>query len=68
MAQRSNPLPVISDFIVNAALSDAFREDLGDAGDITSLTVVPKEVCTTVDLVVRQDGCIAGLEVACAAF
>lgn len=59
------PLPrLIAEPIVRAAL----LEDLGLAGDITSIAVVPADHRSTVVMAVRRDGVIAGLDVAALAF
>lgn len=50
--------------IVRAALA----EDLGRAGDITTDSIVPADAVATARLVARQDGRVAGLEVALSAF
>lgn len=42
----------------------ALREDLGDAGDITSATVISESATSSGDLVARSGGVIAGLLVA----
>ncbi len=44
------------------------RTDLGRAGDLTTEAVVAPEAVTTASVVARQDGRMAGLYVACAAF
>jgi nicotinate-nucleotide pyrophosphorylase (carboxylating) len=46
----------------------ALDEDLGAAGDVTTLATVPADATATARLVVRQAGVIAGLEVAATAF
>ena len=57
------PGPEVIDIIANA-----LREDLSDIGDITSLSVVPENARSAANLVARQDGVVAGLEVAKAVF
>lgn len=44
------------------------RTDLGRAGDLTTEAVVAPDAVTTASVVARQDGRMAGLHVACAAF
>ncbi len=56
--------PLLYEPLVEAAL----REDLGRAGDITTGAVVPADATATARLVARQEGRVAGLEVACRAF
>ncbi len=68
MAQHVHPLPQLPDLVVNAAITAALKEDLGDAGDLTSYAVIPRDAQTTVELVARQAGSIAGLDIACAVF
>ena len=57
-----NPLQI--DTMVRAALD----EDLGRAGDITSLATIPADRKATADFVLRKQGTIAGLAFAEAAF
>ena len=42
----------------------ALDEDLGDRGDVTSLSLIPAEQTGTVHIVCRQNGLLAGLPVA----
>jgi nicotinate-nucleotide pyrophosphorylase (carboxylating) len=46
----------------------ALAEDLGAAGDVTTLATVPAQARATGRLVARQPGVVAGLEVAAAVF
>jgi nicotinate-nucleotide pyrophosphorylase (carboxylating) len=46
----------------------ALDEDLGAAGDVTTLATVPPDATATARLVARQAGVVAGLQVAAAAF
>lgn len=46
----------------------ALAEDLGDAGDITSLSVIPELLTARGDLIAREPGVIAGMEVAAQVF
>jgi len=46
----------------------ALEEDLGRAGDMTSDAVVPADLPATARLVARQEGRVAGLDVALSAF
>jgi nicotinate-nucleotide pyrophosphorylase (carboxylating) len=46
----------------------ALDEDLGPAGDVTTLATVPPDATATARLVARQAGVVAGLQVAAAAF
>lgn len=56
--------PILFEPLVRAAL----LEDLGRAGDITSNAIVPAEADATMVLAARQDGIVAGLEIAALAF
>jgi nicotinate-nucleotide pyrophosphorylase (carboxylating) len=59
------PLPrVMLEPLVRAAL----LEDLGRAGDITSDAIIPADLQATTQLVVRQNGVVAGLDLADLAF
>jgi nicotinate-nucleotide pyrophosphorylase (carboxylating) len=59
------PLPrAFVDQLVKAALA----EDLGDAGDITSLACIPATTKTTARLCARKQGVISGSEFALSAF
>jgi nicotinate-nucleotide pyrophosphorylase (carboxylating) len=57
------PVPTI-DAVINRALD----EDLGVAGDVTTLATVPATAVAAADLVARQDGVVAGLSVAARVF
>lgn len=59
------PLP---QFIIDDAVRAALREDLGEAGDLTSAAVVPADARLTAVIAARKPGVVAGLEIACAAF
>ncbi len=58
----------LSPLIIDDAVARALREDLGDAGDITTAAVIPsdKTICATITS--RQSGVIAGVDAAIAAF
>ncbi|AIB13401.1 nicotinate-nucleotide pyrophosphorylase (plasmid) [Azospirillum argentinense] len=56
--------PLTYEPIVRAALA----EDLGRAGDITTDSIVPADAVATARVAARQDGRVAGLEVALSAF
>ncbi|WP_350332917.1 carboxylating nicotinate-nucleotide diphosphorylase [Coralliovum pocilloporae] len=57
------PQPLIDD-----AVSMALREDLGRAGDITTLSTIPEGATARAVIASRQDGCLAGLDFVTAAF
>ncbi|MDE1990854.1 MAG: carboxylating nicotinate-nucleotide diphosphorylase [Rhizobiaceae bacterium] len=59
------PLPRL---IVEPLVRAALLEDLGLAGDITSAAVVPEEHRSTVAMVARQPGVVAGLDASELAF
>ncbi len=50
------------------AVRAALLEDLGLAGDITTNAIVPPDAVSEASLVLREDGCIAGMPLAEAAF
>jgi nicotinate-nucleotide pyrophosphorylase (carboxylating) len=52
--------PALYDEVVNRAL----REDVGEAGDLTSEACVPADATSTARLVVRAPGVVAGMDVA----
>ena len=54
--------------LVERAVKAALKEDLGQAGDITSDAIVPADAQGEAASVARQDGVIAGLDLAEAAF
>jgi len=54
--------------LVAQTIEAALREDLGLAGDITTNAIVPPEAVSEAVLTLREDGCIAGLPLAAAAF
>ena len=59
------PLP---DFLIEEAVARALKEDLGDAGDITTNAVVPANRQARAVIAARKPGVIAGAEIARAAF
>lgn len=64
----SAALPPLYPLLWEPAVRRALAEDLGQAGDQTTDAVVPPETRASGRLVARQEGRIAGLEVACGAF
>jgi nicotinate-nucleotide pyrophosphorylase (carboxylating) len=54
--------------VVAAAVRRALAEDLGTAGDVTTLATVPPDAVATARFVARRPGVVAGLAVAAAAF
>ena len=55
------PLP---QSLLKAAVSAALAEDLGDAGDITTNATIPENATAEVKIAARQNGVIAGLDLA----
>ncbi|MEL6365704.1 MAG: carboxylating nicotinate-nucleotide diphosphorylase [Pseudomonadota bacterium] len=51
-----------------AAVRDALREDLGDAGDITSTASIPSETRMRAEIRARNAGVLSGMELARQAF
>ena len=58
----------LSPLEVEAAVTRALEEDLGRAGDVTSIATIPEDRDGNAALVVRQAGVIAGLPLVAAAF
>ncbi|MEL7491666.1 MAG: carboxylating nicotinate-nucleotide diphosphorylase [Pseudomonadota bacterium] len=54
--------------LVEATVSAALKEDLGDAGDVTSNACIPATQQAVAAVVARKPGAISGVEAACAAF
>jgi nicotinate-nucleotide pyrophosphorylase (carboxylating) len=63
----TTPAP-LSLFIIEPLVRMALAEDLGRAGDITSDSTVPEAARATVVIAAREDGRIAGMDIAEAAF
>lgn len=59
------PLP---DILLRPLVESALREDLGRAGDITTMSTIPAGTQATVVMAARKPGCIAGLDIARIAF
>jgi nicotinate-nucleotide pyrophosphorylase (carboxylating) len=55
-------------FLVARAVAAALEEDLGQAGDITTDAIIPAAARGAADIVARQAGVIAGLDLAEASF
>ena len=58
----------LSPVLVRDAVANALREDLGDAGDITSAATVPASARAFARIAARARGVIAGVDLAAAAF
>ena len=67
-ASLLHPDAFLSPLVIGEAVTRALEEDLGRAGDITSIATVPVKTQAHAVLVARQSGVIAGLPLAVAAF
>jgi nicotinate-nucleotide pyrophosphorylase (carboxylating) len=67
-ASLLHPDAFLSPLAIDAAVSRALDEDLGRAGDITSMATIPEPTQAHAILVARQAGVIAGLPLAVATF
>jgi nicotinate-nucleotide pyrophosphorylase (carboxylating) len=61
-------LPELDPLLVEEAVRAALREDLGRAGDITSMATIPAGRLATATIGVRKSGALSGLALARAAF
>ncbi|MCC2110455.1 MAG: carboxylating nicotinate-nucleotide diphosphorylase [Hyphomicrobiales bacterium] len=61
-------LPELSRLMVDRAVETALLEDLGRAGDITTLATIPAEAEARVVIAARKPGVVAGLALAESAF
>ncbi len=64
----ANALPRLPRARVEEAVRIALAEDLGDAGDLTSAAVLPEGARACAQIVAREAGCVAGLDLVAAAF
>lgn len=64
----STPIEPLPDVMLEPIVRAALLEDLGRAGDVTSTASVPADKMATTQLVARQAGVLAGLDVARLAF
>ncbi len=62
------PVPPLPDVMLEPMVRMALLEDLGRAGDLTTDTIVPMDASDELRLVARQDGVLAGLDLARLAF
>ena len=67
-ASLLNPEAFLSPLAIDEAVQRALAEDLGRAGDITSIATVPEATHAHAILIARQAGVIAGLPLAVATF
>src|SRR5580698_3231870 len=68
VASLLNPNAFLSPLAIDEVVQRALNEDLGRAGDITSMATVPETTHAHAVLVARQSGVIAGLPLALAVF
>ncbi|MPM99194.1 putative nicotinate-nucleotide pyrophosphorylase [carboxylating] [bioreactor metagenome] len=62
------PIPPLPDVMLEPLVRMALLEDLGRAGDLTTDTIVPADARAELRLVARQDGVLAGVDLARLAF
>lgn len=67
-ASLLHPEAFLSPMAVEDAVRQALNEDLGRAGDVTSIATIPEHMQTHAILVARQAGVIAGLPLAVETF
>jgi nicotinate-nucleotide pyrophosphorylase (carboxylating) len=67
-ASLLNPEAFLSPLVIDEAVHRALDEDLGRAGDITSIATIPETTVAHAMMVARQAGMIAGLPLAVATF
>jgi nicotinate-nucleotide pyrophosphorylase (carboxylating) len=67
-ASLLNPEAFLSPLAIDQAVQRALDEDLGRAGDITSIATIPEATHAHAILIARQAGVIAGLPLAVAVF
>ncbi|MCP8938338.1 carboxylating nicotinate-nucleotide diphosphorylase [Alsobacter sp. SYSU M60028] len=59
---------VLNPLLIDAAVRAALEEDLGRAGDITTLATIPAGATATAEIAARKPGVLAGMALARAAF
>src|ERR1700743_1229864 len=67
-ASLLNPDAFLSPLAIDEAVHRALDEDLGRAGDVTSMATIPEATPGRAIMVARQVGIIAGLPLAVATF
>src|SRR3979411_34281 len=67
-ASLLNPEAFLSPLVIDEAVQRALDEDLGRAGDITSIATIPEAAQAHAIMIARQTGVIAGLPLAIATF
>lgn len=68
MIEQSEFVPVLSPILIEDAVRRALAEDLGRAGDITTLATIPGDTPAAATLIAREPGIICGLDFARTAF
>src|SRR5215469_9601715 len=63
-----NPEAFLSPLAIDEAVHRALDEDLGRAGDVTSMATIPETTPARAIMVARQAGVISGLPLAIATF
>ncbi|MGB3584229.1 MAG: nicotinate-nucleotide diphosphorylase (carboxylating), partial [Roseiarcus sp.] len=62
------PLAPLPEILVEPIVREALLEDLGRAGDLTTDAIVPRDLKTKTVMAARQEGVVAGLDLAALAF
>lgn len=65
---KALPIPPLPDVMLEPLVRMALLEDLGRAGDLTTDTIVPADARAELRLVARQEGVLAGIDLARIAF
>ncbi len=68
MSEAPSPHLELPPLLVERAVAAALKEDLGDAGDITTDAIIPSDAEGEAKIVARKEGVVAGLDLAEAAF
>ena len=59
--------PQLNPLIIQDAVRTALKEDLGQAGDLTTEAIIPPDQHIEATVVARKDGCVAGQDFICCA-
>jgi nicotinate-nucleotide pyrophosphorylase (carboxylating) len=68
MSEAPSPFLELPPLLVEQAVAAALDEDLGQAGDITTDAIIPPDAHGKAEIVAREEGVVAGLDLAEAAF
>jgi nicotinate-nucleotide pyrophosphorylase (carboxylating) len=68
MSEAPSPALELPPLLVEQAVAAALEEDLGHAGDITTVAIIPADARGKAAIVAREEGIVAGLDLAEAAF